>query len=688
MRSPMARVESRNPVDRVVASRLSLVVFVEWLYFGFVDLSFSSETGRKCAQPHTRTKTRSLKRQQGQHRLNCKPCHFTSRMPLGKGASRHTVGGSRRGTITHLLALSLGISLGSFISNLGGPLGLSGYFGSPREAGEGSGTGGTPNPARSGAERGGHFDARQDAPGTYAEWISRVMPPSLAPVYVAPGALPFNLTMSILRRTRPVVGSTDRVRGFLTKLKKGQCTTSLMLGGSVTAAASSFAFHSFKKLDDIEHITTTATNQPKLFVDYLNARFPCTGADGGSGEHVYKTTNAGNSMSHATSFSSVSNLDRIDLILVEFNVNDHFMPGKDVPHALEDKGPWSDTLGAMLASAVYSLTPTISKPLSRKRVPVALVQRDAASEASPASEAGLSRHRRFQRRLHREDMGGKSVVRPQNSPTGPLPVQPGAAQALAVVPLRHPRRRSPCSCPGPGVQLRRRAVEDGKRRERRPRGQDGGRLHHRPAQTADEGPGVHEPRGQSLEDNHILVHTNSTYRITHQEERLYVRGSSDGVAIDLTDPDGEDKWRGEIVASEGWTWFADNKDKDKYGLIADSVDGGQHVAFRVTGQKHGVVEVTFVVSYENFGIALVWLDDKEENTRSGDCLTPLKEVLWQPRQLSGVWDERASVPQAQLLEERLEMGDSKVLHICLTPFDGSHRQGEGNKFKLMGIRMY
>jgi len=173
-----------------------------------------------------------------------------------------------------------------------------------------------------------------------------------------------------------------------------------------------------------------------------------------------------------------------------------------------------------------------------------------------------------------------------------------------------------------------------------------------------------------------------------EEERLYVRGSSDGVAIDLTDPDGEDKWRGEIVASEGWTWFADNKDKDKYGLIADSVDGGQHVAFRVTGQKHGVVEVTFVVSYENFGIALVWLDDKEENTRSGDCLTPLKEVLWQPRQLSGVWDERASVPQAQLLEERLEMGDSKVLHICLTPFDGSHRQGEGNKFKLMGIRMY
>lgn len=94
------------------------------------------------------------------------------------------------------------------------------------------------------------------------------------------------------------------------------------------------------------------------------------------------------------------------------------------------------------------------------------------------------------------------------------------------------------------------------------------------------------------------------------------------------------------------------------------------------------------MSYENFGIVLVWLDDKEENTRSGDCLTPLREVSWQKGQLSGIWGETASVPQAELLEDRLKMGESRVLHMCLTPYEASKRQGEGNKFKLMGIRMY
>mmetsp|Transcript_2656 Transcript_2656/g.5888 ORF Transcript_2656/g.5888 Transcript_2656/m.5888 type:complete len:567 (-) Transcript_2656:95-1795(-) len=484
-------------------------------------------------------------------------------MPLGKGASRHTVGGSRRGTITHLLALSLGISLGSFISNLGGPLGLSGYFGSPREAGEGSGTGGTPNPARSGAERGGHFDARQDdAPGTYAEWISRVMPPSLAPVYVAPGALPFNLTMSILRRTRPVVGSTDRVRGFLTKLKKGQCTTSLMLGGSVTAG----------------HNGGGPSNAyPKLFVDYLNARFPCTGADGGSGEHVYKTTNAGNSMSHATSFSSVSNLDRIDLILVEFNVNDHFMPGKDVPHALEDKGPWSDTLE--YRSLWYSEMLLRKLLLLRKPDYPAIVVFNADYigriwAGNPWSDPKIARRDLF--RYNQEPL--KLWL----SFLYDIPVFSASLFHLALA-----------SKLGTDVQFNFNETRDG----HNPYGTniwhadacchpkaDGHRVlalvlvynfadelwrmdHDGSVGHEDrmEGDFTIDPRRPRLRDPVYM---------SPDEDGLYVRDSSDGVTIDLTDPNGEDAWRSKVVANEGWTWFADNKDKDKYGLIADDRAGG------------------------------------------------------------------------------------------------------------------
>ena len=134
---------------------------------------------------------------------------------LEKGPSRHR--GVGRGAVTHLLALLLGLALiGSVVySNLG--LGLPGYFGGSAS----SSIGGRRSPAR--------------LPGTYAEWLPTVMPPSLLPEYAPPGALPFNLTMSILRRTRPVVGNTERVRGFLRKLRGGTCTVSLMLGGSVTA---------------------------------------------------------------------------------------------------------------------------------------------------------------------------------------------------------------------------------------------------------------------------------------------------------------------------------------------------------------------------------------------------------------------------------------------------------------------
>jgi hypothetical protein len=62
-------------------------------------------------------------------------------------------------------------------------------------------------------------------------------------------------------------------------------------------------------------------------------------------------------------------------------------------------------------------------------------------------------------------------------------------------------------------------------------------------------------------------------------------------------------------------------DKDKYGLIAKCVTGGQHIAFTLTGGKYGIIEVSFVISYENFGIALAWLDDKHDNTRSDLCNT-------------------------------------------------------------------
>lgn len=47
-------------------------------------------------------------------------------------------------------------------------------------------------------------------------------------------------------------------------------------------------------------------------------------------------THAQNSQTHFIHWSMVTGIDRIDLVFVEFNVNDSFI--KDIPHALEDKG--------------------------------------------------------------------------------------------------------------------------------------------------------------------------------------------------------------------------------------------------------------------------------------------------------------------------------------------------------------
>ena len=157
---------------------------------------------------------------------------------LGKRTSRRDAGGVGRGAATHLLALFLGLALGSVVSNFGlGPPGYYYSFGS--STGESSSSPSRPDGGREGggsdtvASGGG--PVHRQLPGTYAEWLPTVMPPSLLAEYGTPGALPFNLTMSVLRRSRPVVGNTERVRGFLRKLRGGRCTASIMLGGSVTA---------------------------------------------------------------------------------------------------------------------------------------------------------------------------------------------------------------------------------------------------------------------------------------------------------------------------------------------------------------------------------------------------------------------------------------------------------------------
>jgi hypothetical protein len=59
--------------------------------------------------------------------------------------------------------------------------------------------------------------------------IEEIMPPKLQPVYEI---LQFNVTRSMLRQSRPVIGNTQRLHHYLKKLRNKECTTVLFMGGS------------------------------------------------------------------------------------------------------------------------------------------------------------------------------------------------------------------------------------------------------------------------------------------------------------------------------------------------------------------------------------------------------------------------------------------------------------------------
>ena len=183
--------------------------------------------------------------------------------------------------------------------------------------------------------------------------------------------------------------------------------------------------------------------------------------------------------------------------------------------------------------------------------------------------------------------------------------------------------------------------------------------------------------------------------LSPEEEEMYVQKQTKvATDIDFTDPNGEDEWKKYTKLIESWRWYADNKDNDKFGLISSDMEGGPHVAMSIKGGKHGLIEISYVMSYENFGLALAWIDDKVDNRKIEMCKTVVKRKGAdtksrgnKPERLIAYWDESASVPTVQLLKTRLSEGEEKILHICLTP-QNEYTVGDENKFKLLGVRVY
>lgn len=141
---------------------------------------------------------------------------------------------------------------------------------------------------------------------TSSPFIEGIVPPELYKYQYAPEKLRFNVSKSMLRRSRPIIGNNDRLHAYIKKLHAKQCTIVLFLGGSVT---------------DGHNVRGGAEQAyPRFFQFWLNQRYPCINEDGSPGQHDIKKTHAQNSQTHFIHWSMVSEIEKIDLVFIEFNI--------------------------------------------------------------------------------------------------------------------------------------------------------------------------------------------------------------------------------------------------------------------------------------------------------------------------------------------------------------------------------
>mmetsp|Transcript_12739 Transcript_12739/g.23083 ORF Transcript_12739/g.23083 Transcript_12739/m.23083 type:complete len:401 (-) Transcript_12739:20-1222(-) len=399
----------------------------------------------------------------------------------------------------------------------------------------------------------------------------------------------------------------------------------------------------------------------------------------------------------------VEAIETIDLVLIEFNVNDHFI--SDLPHKLEDKGPLGETNAYI--SLWYFEVILRRLLLLRKPDPPAIITFNADYHGRTwAGQPWFEPEEARKTLFHYNQEPLKNWL----SSMYEIPVFSASIWMLPLASKRGTdmqfnRTANPYAtanwhtdaCCHPRLEghlilnlvLAYCMVEEEKILLLRSGGGGDG--------DGDEAYSnmVYEETDFTADDIPIL---RDPIYLSPEEEALYVTNDIPYAGVDFTqynnDGKGEQQsFENVIVANDGWTWYADNREKDKYGYIVNNIEGGQHLAISLTGGKHGIVEVSYVISYENFGTALAWFDSSNGNKQVGRCNKPVNK-----RKLGGegsnvtpliaIWDELASVPKIELLKTKLGEGEESVLHFCLTPRSESIAVGAENKFKLLGVRVY
>jgi len=453
---------------------------------------------------------------------------------------------------------------------------------------------------------------------------------------------------------------------------------------------------------------------PTLFIDWLNEVYPCVSANGTVGKHERIPSAPGikNSQTAFLYFSSIRSIEKLDLVFTEFNVNDAFLAGYP-PHALKNETHDNYATECEVerpiesdgyyASAFYFEVLLRRLLLLRKPDPIAIVTFNADYTGRPWNTAlGIDRMSLFRKNMEPTKLWISSMYE--------IPVFSAVSWMLPSAGKK-----------GSELQFSK-TYEFGTKSWHADQCCHPKKYGHRILSLVIVFCLLEEERALSSHQysNRADIERDFTADpIPFMREPLYLNPEEDIAyvssidveegMIDFTNPDEKKEWEGKVAVNEGWMWYADNKFNDKYGLITNNSAGKSHVAISLTGGKNGLVEVSYVVSYETFGRGLAWLDDSLDNTKQDLCkkvLYPCKtnkgdDTKWRIHKsltcrryvegidmiLNGIWSNNASTQLVTLLRKKIPLGEHKYLHICLTPRDASS-PGTDNKFKLLSVRTF
>jgi len=496
--------------------------------------------------------------------------------------------------------------------------------------------------------------------GTQGSWSDCLLGKLQADYFTKTKHRGVQISATMLRTTRPVVGHTERLHLFLRKLTAGKCVKVVIAGGSVTSghnsgkAQASYVYHLF---------------------DWLNEQFPCRNETGARSNHTRVMLDVGGSNTAVLLDSFDEDFKEIhafDLLLWEFNVNDIFIdnaPYIDRKAHLESQEqwiqwnneifirkalllrkpdpvavvyfiadyhgrawadkPWADP-AAQLKSTSFGLVNTILYPLLMSYgVPTFSVVDGVFKHAYKLNRTGMFTN----------DLIFSTSRFHADACCHPFWTGHYLLAATLIYNLNEELGWA-------GVEV---------------------------TQEEKDWTAMSPPR------------LPTPLRLTEQEDEVYVR---QGVFMSLNfmHPSGRAYNSSRLKKHVNWEWVADNKENDKFGLQTSTL--GAVVTFAVTTGKLGSIRLNTLLSYETFSDAVAFVttiqevpgkDLKSVCDGTDKDLPLLAKVVVRGTETY----MKESVPRLTMLRNLfIKPEHSYFLHVCTTV---SHANKNWVKFKILDV---